>query len=63
MISFYTVMCWVEDKACEAADIMEKYRLEQEILKTPHPPNSLDLNMIEGLWDNEKIELKNTNLR
>lgn len=47
----------LEDNAgghAKAGDVMEKYREEHGILKAPHPPNSPDLNMIEGLWDYEK---------
>ena len=32
-----------------ASEIMEEYRNKHGILKAPHPPNSPDLNMIEGL--------------
>lgn len=47
----------VEDNAgghAKAGDVIEKYREEHGILKALHPLNSLDLNMIEGLWDYEK---------
>lgn len=47
----------VEDNAGghkKASDIMAKYREEHNISKAPHPPNSPDLNMIEGLWDYEQ---------
>lgn len=30
------------------------FREEKGILKAPHPPNSPDLNMIEGMWDYQK---------
>ena len=47
----------------KAADIMEKCQLEYEMLKNPYPPNSPDLNMIEGLWDYEKDRVEEYHLR
>ena len=47
----------VEDNAgghSKAARVVEAERKEECIRKAPHPPNSPDLNMIEGLWDYEK---------
>ena len=46
-----------EDNAgghARASKIMEEYRNEHGILKAPHPPDSPDLDMIEGRWDYEK---------
>lgn len=38
----------------KASEVIEEYCRKNNIQKTPHPPNSLDLNMIEGLWDYKK---------
>lgn len=47
----------VEDNAgghSKAANLMEAFRKQHGILKAPHPPNSPDLNMMEGMWDYPK---------